>query len=259
VLRLSLDDFDAALLPEGDRDPKSLRFADAVAAVVRTLWRPMGGEALVTAAAGAVEVEWTAAADATPPLDVVAAMVRRREFREAVVVLRILASAAPGNGDQEAWLMLGEALEELGRDSDADAAYAAVIEVDEFSPVAEQAKTARSRLAEATFRRVTAGVERPDAVIYCMEAIQIFDGMDDAEVQRITYEIGLLGAGGLDVHDSAEKYRLRSLPGQFSGLHLVCLMYVGFKRIEPGMNVGFDLAREYEAARGMLGRGVDGS
>ena len=30
-----------------------------------------------------------------------------------------------------------------------------------------------------------------------------------------------------------EKYQLRSLPGRFSGLHMVCLMYAAFKIIDP--------------------------
>ena len=63
------------------------------------------------------------------------------------------------------------------------------------------------------------------------------------------------GDGGIDQAIGAAKYRLKSMPGEFSGLNLLCLMYVGFQRIEPGMDIGFDLRREYEAARGMVARG----
>jgi len=35
-----------------------------------------------------------------------------------------------------------------------------------------------------------------------------------------------------------------SLPGRaFSALHLICIMYAGFKRIEPGMDIGVDLTQ----------------
>ena len=44
------------------------------------------------------------------------------------------------------------------------------------------------------------------------------------------------------------RYTLRSVPGEFSGLHLMCLMYVGFKKLEPKLDIGFDLSHEYEAA-----------
>ena len=53
---------------------------------------------------------------------------------------------------------------------------------------------------------------------------------------------------GLDVNDSTPKYRLRSLPGEFSGLHLLAIQYVGFKQTMPQADMGFDLAQEYEMA-----------
>jgi hypothetical protein len=44
------------------------------------------------------------------------------------------------------------------------------------------------------------------------------------------------------------KYRLKSLPGTFSGLQLLAYMYVGFKRLEPATDIGVDFAKEYEEA-----------
>ena len=37
-------------------------------------------------------------------------------------------------------------------------------------------------------------------------------------------------------------------PGKFSGLHLLCIEYVGFKLIDPSVDLGFDLTAEYAAA-----------
>jgi hypothetical protein len=54
---------------------------------------------------------------------------------------------------------------------------------------------------------------------------------------------------GFDTNDSSKKYSLRSLPGNYSGLQLVSMMYVGFKQIDPSMDVGFDLSKEYETAK----------
>jgi hypothetical protein len=42
--------------------------------------------------------------------------------------------------------------------------------------------------------------------------------------------------------------------GEFTGLSLVCHQYVAFKRFAPEMDIGIDLSREYEAARGMFGK-----
>ena len=50
---------------------------------------------------------------------------------------------------------------------------------------------------------------------------------------------------GFDVNDSTQKYQLRTLPGRFSGLHMVCLMDAAFKITDPTADIGFDLADEY--------------
>ena len=68
------------------------------------------------------------------------------------------------------------------------------------------------------------------------------------EVQKITLEFAMLGAKGLSVNDPSKKYQLRSLPGDFTGLHLLCLEYVGFKIIDPAVDIGFDIAAEYAEA-----------
>jgi hypothetical protein len=48
-----------------------------------------------------------------------------------------------------------------------------------------------------------------------------------------------------------KKYQLRSLPGRFSGLHMVCLMYAAFKIIDPTGDIGYDLAKENALANQM--------
>jgi hypothetical protein len=35
---------------------------------------------------------------------------------------------------------------------------------------------------------------------------------------------------------------------------LLCIEYVGFKIIDPAVDIGFDLAAEYEAARSVHGK-----
>ena len=57
---------------------------------------------------------------------------------------------------------------------------------------------------------------------------------------------------GFDVNDSSQKYQLRSLPGRFSGLHMVCLMYAAFKIADPTADIGFSLAEAYATANQMM-------
>jgi hypothetical protein len=64
----------------------------------------------------------------------------------------------------------------------------------------------------------------------------------------ITCEIAMLGSLGLNLNDSEKKHTLQSLPGSFSGLHLLCLQYVGFQILDPTIDVGIDLSEEYQAA-----------
>lgn len=151
--------------------------------------------------------------------------------------------------DQQSWYGLAQALERLGKTGEAGAAYRRAIDIDEYSQIAELARQARSAMAQSAFRERLPGVERPDAVMYCLGALERFENLPLAEVQRIAFEIAMLGRNGLDVNDSEQKYELKSLPGSFSGLHLVCIMYVGFKLFAPEQDIGFDLSKEYAAAR----------
>jgi len=156
--------------------------------------------------------------------------------------------------DQQSWFGLAQALERSGKVADADAAYHKAIDIDEYSQGAELARKALSKIASSSFRDQLPGVGRPDAVMYCLGAIERFENLPSSEVQRITFEIATLGRNGLDVNDSAQKYHLQTIEGSFSGLHLVCLMYVGFKQFAPEQDIGFDLSKEYATAKTLRGQ-----
>jgi len=155
--------------------------------------------------------------------------------------------------DAEALIGLAEVLLALGEPKDADAALTEAVAIDPTGGAGERARRLRSRLAEASFRR-PAGV-RKDAVMHCLSAIRKFEGMEKEAVRRIAYEIAMLGRGGLDVNNPDRTYRLRAMPGEFTGLQLVSYMYVGFQVVEPGVDIGFDLSREYQAAKALHEKG----
>ena len=155
--------------------------------------------------------------------------------------------------DPQCWFNLAATLEEAGKTDEADEAYVRVLSLDRAGKMGELAEQGRSRIAEKAFR-ASGGRIRPDAVAYCHAALERFKDLPRSEIQKISFEIAMLGSGGLDVNDPAEQYTLRSIPGKFSGLHLLCIEYVGFRIIEPSIDLGFDLSAEYEAARAMFGR-----
>jgi tetratricopeptide (TPR) repeat protein len=164
-------------------------------------------------------------------------------------VLQGLVKISPSS--QDAWFGLAEATFLQDRPDAADELYRKSIEIDANSKLAEVARGRLSEIAQKIFRSKMPGVERMDAVMYLVGAMDKFEGMPRQELQKIGLEIAMLGAEGFDVNDSSEKYQLRKLPGRFSGLHMVCLMYAAFKILNPSADIGFDLANEYAAAQQM--------
>jgi tetratricopeptide (TPR) repeat protein len=148
----------------------------------------------------------------------------------------------------QAWFNFARNLEEADETTEADDAYLHVLSLDSRGTFGKLAEEGRNRIAEKGFRSHGTNL-RPDAVFYCLGALQRFEGLPRGEIQAITFEIAILGTRGLDVNDPAPKYRLRSIPGDFSGLQLLCIEYVGFQILDPSMDIHFDLSNEYQEAK----------
>ncbi len=88
-------------------------------------------------------------------------------------------------------------------------------------------------------------------LIYCQKALELFAPMPPEKVQAIAFEIAVLGQNGLDINNFDKKYRLKELPGKFTGLKLCSFLYVATQQFAPGTDVGIDFSREYEAAVGL--------
>jgi Flp pilus assembly protein TadD len=146
---------------------------------------------------------------------------------------------------------LAQALESDGRLHDADEVYQAIIKAAGHTPVGEWAKEGRTRIAHALMREKGGG-ERPDVLMYCLGALERFAEMTDDQIGAVGREVAILGMRGLDINDPTQKYTLKTLSGNFSGLHLVSLMYVAFQKTAPGTDVGIDLTREYAQAVAMF-------
>jgi hypothetical protein len=85
--------------------------------------------------------------------------------------------------------------------------------------------------------------------MYLVAALERFEHMSIQDIQPIAFEIGLLGTTGIDFTKPDRRYSLKSLPNeQFSGLQLLALLYVGFKRIDGSVDTGLDFADAYKAA-----------
>jgi len=181
---------------------------------------------------------------------------KKELLAEAVTHLREAVRLLPT--DQQALYGLAHTLLALGGDehaTEADGLFQRAIAVDPDAELAEICRKERSQIAQSTFRSNAAGHLRMDAVMYCLGAMETFAKMSKDDIRKTTFEIAMLGTKGLDVNDPAQKYQLRSLPGRFSGLHLVSIEYVGFKLVDPSVDLGFDLSEEYHHAQLLFGGG----
>lgn len=114
------------------------------------------------------------------------------------------------------------------------------------SKAAERAEEVLRDLAYDKFRQT--GSLNPQAVDYCLKALEKFKGMSHQEVAGVALETAALGQSGLDVNNPNKTYQLRSIPGEYTGLNVVCIMYVAIEQVAPGQDVGFDIKSESEEA-----------
>lgn len=177
-----------------------------------------------------------------------AGLMQSKRYADAVEHFRRATEIDPR--DQAAWFGYGQALEASGQTQEADEAYQKTIFLDEYSDISERARQARSAFAEKSFH--SAGQVNMAAVMYLLGALQKFNQMSRDQVQKIGFEIAILGTRGIDPNSPDQQHTLRSLPGKYSGLHLLCLQYVAFKQFAPEQDIGFDLSAEYQAALGLF-------
>jgi hypothetical protein len=98
--------------------------------------------------------------------------------------------------------------------------------------------------------RVGGGL-RPDVMMYIAGALDTFEEVGPAKAQQIALEVAMRGQQGLDINDPDQKYTLSTLPGKFSGMHLVSIMYAGMRAMDPDIETGIDLKAEFDAAVAM--------
>jgi tetratricopeptide (TPR) repeat protein len=174
---------------------------------------------------------------------------KQKRFDEAISIFERGERFAPNHPN----FLYGLALiyQDLGRLKESDIYYRKLLDRDSEDEFTELARKGLSEIAFSGFKNK---VPRMDAVMYCLAALEKFSSMEYFIVKEITFEIGMLGRSGLNVDDPSRTYNLTSLPGDFTGLQLVCYMYIGFKMIDPSMDIGFDLSHEYEAAKALFSK-----
>ena len=176
-----------------------------------------------------------------------------KRIDEALMHLRKALELMPD--DPQSIFGLATALEGVGTDEadeEADALYQRFILEHPTSPMTAQAEKSRSAFAHRRLKSRSVGGFRPDVMMYILDALKTFKRVGPEKRRQIALEIAVLGRSGLDINDPDSKYKLKTLPGTYSGLNLLAIMYSAFHQIDPKMEVGADFIAEYTAAMDML-------
>jgi Flp pilus assembly protein TadD len=118
--------------------------------------------------------------------------------------------------DQTAQFNYGVALLQDGKLAEADQVLIRAIGIAPLTSIAEQARTARTQIAHQNMRSAAGGGPRMDAVMYCLAALKLFAESPD-KLQPVTFEIAMLGRGGLDINSSAQNIPSKQYPENFQG------------------------------------------
>jgi tetratricopeptide (TPR) repeat protein len=178
---------------------------------------------------------------------------RQGRLSEALPLFRQALAVAPA--EAEVRYALAQCLEQLGGEHRAEAKslYKQIIQDHPRHPVADAAIASANRMAGDDLHGAVEGKPRMDAVMYMQGAMDTFADLPRDQVGQIVMEIARLGQSGLAINDASRRYSLKSLPGDYSGLHLICLMHVGVRLFDPSTDPGTGLQREYELALAMRG------
>jgi len=110
--------------------------------------------------------------------------------------------------------------------------------------------------ADADAQAVFLKEREPAAVMYCLSALKKFNDMEPQAIRAVLAEIKQLHQHGLDIQASDLKYTLTSLPGNFTGLQLLCYLYVGLQMTDTNRDMGVNLDGAYAQAKRMYERGM---
>ncbi len=145
---------------------------------------------------------------------------------------------------------LAQALLELDPDEHRDEAdrLLQVIEAQPYGELANKAKDLRGSIAARDLRANQPEGLRQDAVSYCLQALQLFEGMDQQRFIAVLSEVAAVGQGGLQINDPGTARSLKNLAGSWSDLALACLIHVGMKRLTPDQDSGLGIEAEYQEA-----------
>lgn len=173
-------------------------------------------------------------------------LMKQRRFDDALSMIRECLAVAPD--DIAMMIAYGDCLAEIGRSDESEVHYRDAIKTGGPEQLIDLAKARLTKKSEQVFR--SSGTIRPDVVQYMRDALERFKSMELAQIQSLALELTILGNKGLNINDPTKKYQIKTWTGEYTGLHLISIMYAAFQQFAPDTDIGIDLSKEYQLALG---------
>lgn len=178
------------------------------------------------------------------------ALTARTDPQEALRYLKQAAKLLPS--DQAAHYTYAKALIDTGSPEDAVSVLKKAIALNERSEIADLCREARIKNLRRKMKAAVPRGLRVEVVVFCLVALETFKEIGRERTQAVTFELASVGISGLNLRDRTSRFRLQSLPGEFTALQLVVTMYVALKKTSPGADPGIDFSKEYAFALARL-------
>jgi len=172
------------------------------------------------------------------------ALLKQQRFEESLIMISQCLVVAPD--DIAMMIAYGDCLVELGRSNESEVHYRNAVKIGGPEHLVDLAKARLTKKSEQTLR--SSGEIRPDVVHYMKDALDRFKSMDVPQIQNLALELTLLGNNGLNINDPAKKYQIKTWTGEYTGLHLISIMFAAFQQFAPDTDIGIDLSKEYQLA-----------
>ena len=173
------------------------------------------------------------------------ALMKQQRFDESLVVIRQCLAVA--HDDIAMMIAYGDCLAELGRSNESEVHYRTAVKTGGPEHLVDLAKARLTKRSQQAFR--SSGDIRPDVVQYMKDALERFKSMEVNQIQNLALELTLLGNKGLNINDPTKKHQIKAWSGEYTGLHLISIMYAAFQQFAPDTDVGIDLSKEYQVAK----------
>lgn len=171
-------------------------------------------------------------------------LMKQRRFDESLSMIHQCLAVAPD--DIAMMIAYGDCLAELGRSGESEVHYRMAVKTGGPEHLVDIAKARLTEKSEKVLR--SSGDVRPDVVHYMKDALVRFKSMELTQIQNLALELALLGNSGLNINDPTKKYQIKAWPGEYTGLHIISIMYAASHQFAPDTDIGIDLSKEYRIA-----------